>query len=116
LVSITNDSWAGESAELQQHIAMSAFRAVETRRYLASSATTGITGLIYPNGRIQAVAPYREDLLIGEAKLLDGKTFYVRWGDWVVALSAAWLVFCLAQRRKVAKKNQTLDGESAPMA
>jgi apolipoprotein N-acyltransferase len=99
LVSITNDSWAGESAELQQHVAMSAMRAVETRRYLASSATTGITGLIHPNGRIEAVPPYREDLLITEAKLLDGQTIYVRWGDWVVAMCGAWIIllFCTAK-------------------
>jgi apolipoprotein N-acyltransferase len=86
LVGITNDSWAGESSELQQHIAMVAFRAVENRRWLASAATTGITGLIEPTGQIHAVPPYREDMMVGTVRLRDEVTIYARFGDWLVAL------------------------------
>jgi apolipoprotein N-acyltransferase len=99
LVSITNDSWAGESAELQQHIAMAALRAVETRRYHASSATTGITGLISPNGHIEAIPPYREDMLITAARLRTGLTPYVLWGDWLVGVCAVWLILAVFRRR-----------------
>lgn len=88
LVGITNDSWAGESAELQQHIAMAAFRAVENRRWLASAATTGITGLIGPTGRIEALPPYREDVMVGTVRLRSEVTLYARFGDWLVALCA----------------------------
>jgi apolipoprotein N-acyltransferase len=93
LVSITNDSWAGESSELQQHIAMAVFRAVETRRDFASSATTGITGLITPTGKLIAIAPYKEDALICEATLREGLTPYVRWGDWLIAVCTIGLVW-----------------------
>jgi apolipoprotein N-acyltransferase len=104
LVSITNDSWAGESAELQQHIAMSAFRAVETRRYLASSATTGITGLITPTGAITAIPPYKQNLLVAEAKLREGLTPYVRWGDWFVGLCAVVLIVLTAKAQRAQRK------------
>jgi len=100
LVSITNDSWAGESAELQQHIAMAVLRAVETRRYLASSTTTGITGLIDPRGAMEALPPYKEAFMIGEARLLDGQTLYARWGDWFVALCALGLATALWDRTR----------------
>jgi apolipoprotein N-acyltransferase len=103
LVTITNDSWAGESPELQQHIAMAAFRAVETRRWLASAATTGITGLIEPNGRIHAADPYQEDVFIGTARLKDDVTIYARLGDWLVGLCGivvAGVLFGGAQRRR----------------
>ena len=86
LVSITNDSWAGESAELQQHFAMTAFRAVETRRYVASSATTGITALIDPAGRTVRVPPYREQVLETRARLCSSLSPYVRWGDWLIVI------------------------------
>ena len=93
LVSITNDSWAGESAELQQHHAMTILRAVETRRFMASAATTGITALIDPVGRVERVRPYREDSLVGNARLCGGITPYVRWGDWFVFVCAIVVIW-----------------------
>jgi apolipoprotein N-acyltransferase len=99
LVSITNDSWAGESAELQQHIAMTAFRAIETRRYLASSATTGITAIVSPDGAMKSVPPYREAVLVGSVRLLEGVTWYARAGDWLVAVCAAAIGMILLRGR-----------------
>jgi apolipoprotein N-acyltransferase len=95
MVSITNDSWAGRSSELNQHLAMTVFRAVETRRCVASAATTGITGLIDPFGRVKSVPPYREDSLVTDAALLDGQTPYVRAGDWFVGLCGVCLAALL---------------------
>ena len=91
LVNITNDSWSGVSPELQQHSAMAIFRAVETRRCLASAATTGITGMVEPTGRMHAIQPYREDVQFVTAQLRTGKTIYVRFGDWFVGLCGLWL-------------------------
>jgi apolipoprotein N-acyltransferase len=93
LVCITNDSWAGESAVVPQHIAMSALRAIETRRCLATAATTGMTALVDPTGQITAIPPYRQETLIVNAHLREGLTPYVRWGDWfmgVCALALGW--------------------------
>jgi len=105
LVGITNDSWAGESAELQQHAAMVAFRAVENRRWLASAATTGITGFIEPTGAIHAAAPYREDVMTATVRLRDETTFYARFGDWLVALCGLLVAVTLfgGKRRPVAE-------------
>ena len=96
LVSITNDSWAGRSAELMQHHAMTAMRAVETRRYVVSAATTGITALIDPAGRSTRIQPYREGTLTAEARLYTGFSFYVRWGDWFVFLCGIVAILGLA--------------------
>ncbi len=106
LIGITNDSWAGESSELQQHIAMVAFRAVENRRWLGSSATTGITGIIDPTGRIDALPPYREDVYLGTVRLRDEITFYTRFGDWFVAccgMGVAAVLFA-GKRRPTAER------------
>ncbi len=96
LVSITNDSWAGESAELMQHHAMTALRAVETRRYVASAATTGITALIDPTGKSVPILPYREGFLVTEARLCTGFSLYVRWGDWFVLVCGILVILGLA--------------------
>ncbi|MEP6755604.1 MAG: apolipoprotein N-acyltransferase [Chthonomonadales bacterium] len=100
LINITNDSWAGESSELQQHVAMSAMRCVETRRWMASSATTGITGFISPTGAIRGLAPYREGILTQDVTLLDGVTVYSRVGDTFVGLLVILMVACVLPLRK----------------
>lgn len=95
LVLITNDSWAGESSELWQHAAMTAFRAVETRTYVASAATTGITAVIDPWGRVNSIPPYKEGHLIAEPRLLESKTPYTLFGDWLILVCAAGIAAVL---------------------
>lgn len=68
MVNITNDGWFGKSSELDQHLAIMAFRAVENRIALVRAANTGISAFIDINGRIY-------DRLVnenGEAKEVDG--------------------------------------------
>ncbi len=52
LVNLTNDSWFKRSSEARQHLALAAFRAVETRRPLVRATNTGISALVEPDGRI----------------------------------------------------------------
>lgn len=92
LVSITNDGWAGESASLEQHFAMSAFRAVEARRYMCVAGLTGISALVAPNGSGGIAAPYKPALVSDLVYLRSGLTPYARWGDWLVALCALLVV------------------------
>jgi apolipoprotein N-acyltransferase len=54
MVNLTNDSWFRQSAEARQHLALAAFRAVETRRPLVRATNTGITASIDADGRITA--------------------------------------------------------------
>lgn len=53
LVNISNDGWFKGSAELDQHLAISVFRSVETRLPMARASNTGISSIIEPSGRIQ---------------------------------------------------------------
>ncbi len=52
LVNLTNDAWYGRSSAPYQSLAMSVFRAVETKRYLVRSANTGVSAFIDPVGNI----------------------------------------------------------------
>ena len=47
----TNDSWYNDSAAIYQHYAHSKFRAIENRRCVIRSATTGVSGVIDSCGR-----------------------------------------------------------------
>lgn len=53
LVNISNDGWFNGSIELDQHLNLCAFRAVENRVAIVRSVNTGISAIIAPDGRIE---------------------------------------------------------------
>ena len=91
LTTITNDGWYGSSSAPYQHFEMAAMRAVEQGRYLVRAANTGISGFVDPYGRvIERSAIFEEAGLVGEVRLLRGRTIYSRLGD-AVAFTAIGL-------------------------
>jgi apolipoprotein N-acyltransferase len=105
LVTITNDAWYGRSWAPYQHFGIAALRAVETRRYLLRSATTGISGLIDPYGRVLSRSRLNtEAFLTGSITPLSGTTLYVRYGDWLsllsLTLSGVFLILAVIFKRR----------------
>ncbi len=90
LVNLTNDGWFGDTFGPTQHLRAALLRAVETRRYLVRAASTGISCLVDPAGRVcarverdgRAVCVRGTAVFSLDARLLDPPaTFYVRHGD-----------------------------------
>lgn len=54
IVNITNEGWFKDGAELDQHLAIGVFRAVENRAGFIRCANTGISAFIEPTGKISA--------------------------------------------------------------
>ncbi|HLG31221.1 MAG TPA: apolipoprotein N-acyltransferase [Candidatus Brocadiales bacterium] len=54
ILNITNDGWFCDSAELDQHLAIMVFRAIENRIGMAQAANTGISAFVSPIGEIYA--------------------------------------------------------------
>lgn len=52
MINITNDGWFGDSAELDQHLAIMVLRAVENRVGIVRAANTGISTFVAPTGDI----------------------------------------------------------------
>jgi apolipoprotein N-acyltransferase len=98
LALVTNDSWSGTQDVLWQHAAMTAFRAVENRRWVVMSATTGITGVVVSDGSVRTVPPAERGVLHAEAQLRGGLTPYTRFGDWFVACCAVLALAVIARR------------------
>ena len=99
LVTITNDGWYGKSASPQQHFLIAVFRAVENRRYLLRAATTGISGIVDPHGRVLTRSKLlTETYLGGEIKPIERLSFYTRYGDLLpyIGLTLSGLFFILA--------------------
>lgn len=85
LVNISNDAWFGRGAGARQHFLMGNMRAIETRRYLLRVGNDGITALVNPLGEVVTELPraIQDTLLVGY-DLREGRTLYVRFGDWLV--------------------------------
>ncbi|MDK2848785.1 MAG: apolipoprotein N-acyltransferase [Desulfuromonadales bacterium] len=105
LVNITNDAWFGRSSAPYQHLAMSRFRAVENRIWLARAANTGISALIAPSGRITArTSLFEQAALNGTVGLGAAPTLYNRLGDVFPAIcglvSLVWLFLVWRRGRR----------------
>jgi len=104
LVTITNDGWYGTGSAPHQHFAMAAVRAVENRRYLLRSATTGISGIVDPYGRILSRSNLHTQTVLSE-KITPRQrlTIYSRCGDvlsWSsLTLTLLFLILAVIKRK-----------------
>jgi apolipoprotein N-acyltransferase len=98
IVNISNDAWSQSLPAQNQHLVMSVFRAVETRRSVARATTSGQTCGIDPAGRIVAMAPpFSEARITVELPVLTDTSPYTRWGDYLARFfTAAALALLIA--------------------
>jgi apolipoprotein N-acyltransferase len=100
LVNITNDAWFGDTTEPWIHLALSKFRAIEQRRFLARSTNSGISAIVDPVGRVEArTDAMKEQAVRGQVAWMSGRTPYNVLGDtpWWLA-TAAVVGLCLLRR------------------
>ncbi len=96
IVLSTNDSWYNDSSAIYQHYAQSAFRAVETGRYLLRSASTGVSGIIDNHGKTIASSNIFEKTIVsGEVEKRTETTLFVKYGYgylYILALLSAFYI------------------------
>jgi apolipoprotein N-acyltransferase len=93
---ITNDGWWGDTPGYKQHFEFSRLRAVETRRSIARSANTGISGFINQRGDVLYESKYCVDDVVAYKLNANNKiTFYVKYGDYFghFSLYISFLIF-----------------------
>lgn len=79
---ITNDGWWGDTPGYKQHLAYANLRAIETRRYIARSANTGISGFIDDEGKVLSTTSWWQTAALKHKVMLNTETtFYVEHGD-----------------------------------
>lgn len=94
----TNNAWFGEGAGAWQHAAHSVLRAVETRRPVMRAGNGGWSGWIDDHGHIRHITLDRDGSIyfrgVDTAEITRSRnwvrelSFYVRFGDWFVLVSA----------------------------
>ncbi len=90
LVTVSDDSWFGESIAAAQHLEIARMRSLEVGRYQLLSTNTGITAIIDANGKIVAQLPaFKQAVLTADIQLLSGATPWVKFGQYI------WLLLLL---------------------
>jgi apolipoprotein N-acyltransferase len=93
----TNNATFGRSGETEQQLAMGRLRAVEHGRTLLVAATSGISAVIGPDGRVQESAPvFRRQVLVQDVPVRSGRTLATRVGAGPEAVLAAVGALALA--------------------
>lgn len=96
IVGLSNDSWfTTHPVGARLHLAVAAFRSIETRLPQLRVTTNGLSAFVDPTGEVLAsTAMGDRAVLAGEVPLRDPPpTMMLRWGDWV---GGAALVFLLS--------------------
>lgn len=112
LTIMTNDGWWGNTDGHKQHLQYAKLRAIETRRWVARSANTGISAFIDPSGKIvQQLGWDQAGALKQNIYTSNELSFYVQHGDFIfkiaVTCSVFLLLISLRKRSKDVRKNQS---------
>lgn len=101
LLNLTNDAWYGYSTGPFQHFIISAVRAVEEGVPLVRVASTGISGIVDPLGRVTARLGLEQEGVL-DADLPQALTeapLYARWRDAPMLITAMLILAALGWRR-----------------
>ncbi len=92
LVTLSNDTWFGESIGPLQHMQIARMRALENGRYVLRATNNGVTGIVDDKGRVTATLPqFERGVLTGVFRRATGATPFARFGSNLVL--AALLLF-----------------------
>ena len=82
LAEFSNDAWFTFDAPARHRLHIASLRAIENRRYLVRAASTGISAVIDPHGRVrQQLALGAPGVLVATVRGSAATTPYQRWGD-----------------------------------
>jgi apolipoprotein N-acyltransferase len=90
IVNLTNDSWYGITSELEQHLFLAHWRALEFQIPIVRATNTGITSVLLPDGsESPRLKIHQPDVLDYKLNLSNAhKTLYLRFGSEITILIA----------------------------
>lgn len=82
LITISNDTWFGDSIGPWQHLQMARARALENGRYMVRGTNNGVTAIINERGEIEdRLAQFEQGVLRGNIAVMAGATPWVTYGS-----------------------------------
>lgn len=98
MVNLSDMVWYGSTIAKDEHLQISQARALENQRYFIQATNTGLSAIIRPDGKIQAVLPIFEKVILED--YVGGRigiTPFERYGNWpiIIWVSLIIIVFWL---------------------
>ena len=109
---MSNDGWWGDTPGYRRLFDFCRLRAIETRRAVARSANTGISGFITSRGDVEQRLEWDErGVLVQDVERSQRTTMYVLYGDWVgrMALLVTFLAVMYFTAYRIRRKNHLVD-------
>jgi apolipoprotein N-acyltransferase len=83
LIVQTNNATYGGTGQPEQQFAITRMRAIETGRTVLIASTSGISGVINPDGKVEHKSgQFVRDVYVAKVPVIDGKTLATRLGGW----------------------------------
>ena len=106
LINISAENWSGPGFEPEQHLQLVQMRAIEARRWMVRVSDAGISTTIDSKGFLSHEQKVSDSGLVEKVALETEKTFYVRYGDWIIGLALLSLLMELAGSYLRREKNR----------
>ena len=101
IVTVSNDTWFGDSIGPHQHLQLAQVRAVETAKPVLRATNNGISALVASDGHIIAsAAQFEATTVSAEFEPTVGSTPFSRWRHWpLIAILFAVLPFVVDRKK-----------------
>ncbi len=112
MIVMSNDGWWGDTAGHRRLFDFCRLRAIETRRGIARSANTGVSGFITSRGDVTARLDWdMRGVLTSDVEVSSRRTAYVDYGDWVgrLALLLTALSLLCHSAYRIRRKNHLVN-------
>ena len=117
LITISNDSWFGNSIGPLQHLQIAQMRALENGRYLLRGTNNGVSAIIDHRGRIVSrTEQFVADTLLGEAQVMMGRTPFGSFGPTPVILGCGATLLLMFLMYLGFWRESAAEGETSPSA
>ncbi|TCC61097.1 apolipoprotein N-acyltransferase [Kribbella pittospori] len=116
LVVQTNNATYGDTGQPEQQFAITRMRAIETGRTVLIASTSGISGVIQPDGKVEHKSgQFVRDVYVANVPIRDTETLAIKLGGWpqwiLTGLGILGIVLAIVARRR-----RREDGPEAPPA
>ncbi len=109
---MSNDGWWGNTPGHRRLFDFSRLRAIETRRAVARSANTGVSGFISSRGDVEQRLDWdKQGVLVQDVERSSRETMYVTYGDWVgrMSLLITFLAVMYFTAYRIRRRNHLVD-------
>lgn len=94
MVNLSDMVWYGSTIAKDEHLQISRARALENQRYFIQATNTGLSAIIKPDGKIQAILPIFEKIILEDyVGGRVGMTPFERFGNWTIII---WVSLVIA--------------------